>query len=155
MQPAGGGLEALQAEKTALEEENEDLQERIADLEIEAQEARSAFDSAAGQVKTLAETFNVDVDLATVDSAAGGDPNAPDDVEDLRTELATARKTIQSLEAENERLREEVGRVVVPTDYQDFVTEGLIQTAIEETTVSSRHMKDVVASIVQVGSGRL
>jgi chromosome segregation ATPase len=152
-----GDLEALRDEKTAVDEENEALQERVGDLEAEVQEVRAAFDSAAGQVESLAETFEVDVDLAT-DSATAGDADVPDDVADLRADLANAQERIQDLEAENERLREQVEAadgVVVPTDYQDFVQEAVVQDAIDEaeekTTASPRYVKGVIAAIVQEG----
>jgi len=150
-------LEALQDEKAAVDEENKTLQERVADLEAEVQEVRSAFDSAAGQVEDLAETFEVDVNLAT-DSTAAGQADSVDDVADLRADLATAQERIQDLEAENEHLREQVEAadgVVVPTDYQDFVQEAVVQGAIEDakekTTASPRYVKGVVAAIVQEG----
>jgi predicted nucleic acid-binding Zn-ribbon protein len=147
--------EDLQEEKAALAEKNQRLEERVADLEAEVQEVRSAFESAAEHVTELATTFEVDVDLAT-DSAAAVEEAG--DVEDLRAELATAQEQIQDLEAENERLREDLQSadgVTVPTDYQDFIGEDVVQQAIEEakekTTASPRYVKGVVAAIVQEG----
>ena len=137
------------------EAEREAAEERVADLEAELQEVRSAFESAASDVAALAETFSVDVDLATtpVDGA-----DVDEDVTDVRADLQNAREEVDQLRAENERLREaaeEAGGVVVPTDYEAFVQEAVVQDAIEEakemSRASPRYVKGVVAGVLEAG----
>jgi len=151
-------LEALQDEKAAVDEENKTLQERVADLEAEVQEVRSAFDSAAGQVEDLAETFEVDVNLATGGAAA---TDVPDDVEDLRADLASAQERVQDLEAENERLRARAeqsnGEQLEPlTSYGEFLEDDDVRKVIDEakssaSNCSPKHIKGVIAAVLDAG----
>lgn len=139
-------------DRDALREENRELQERIADLEAELQEVRSAFDAGVEHVEALVETFGAEATLPdrdTVDSTAGEDVD--ERVEDLREQ-------VEQLEAQNEDLRERLenaGGVTVPTDYQDFVDEPIVQETIDEAkekcTASQRYVKGVVAGILEAG----
>lgn len=67
-------LDEVREQRDDLADENDALQERVADLEADVQELRSAFESAREDVAGLAETFDVDVDVAPpteTDGAAG------------------------------------------------------------------------------------
>jgi prefoldin subunit 5 len=144
----------------SLREDRGDLQDRVDDLEADVKRLRS-YEDRVEQAERIEEQLKeardvLGVDVTETASAAAGDQ--PDDVEDLHAELANAQEQIQSLEAENERLREaaeETDGVVVPTHYQDFVSEPVVQNAIEDakekTTASPRYVKGVVAAIVQEG----
>ncbi len=147
-------LAAAEARTETLEADFAGAQEQIADLEAEVQELRTAFDEAGEHVAALADTFAVDgVDVGIVSAEERDDVD-----EQLRADLANAQERIQDLEAENERLRErlaDAGGVTVPTNYQDFVNEDVVQDAIEDAKdadhVSPRYVKGVVASILEGG----
>jgi len=147
-------VDELEADVDEAEAEREAALEEVADLEAELQEVRSAFEAAASDVASLADVFEVDVDLATPASAADVD----DGESELRADLQNAHEELDQLRAENERLRREVEAadgVVVPTDYEAFVQEDVVQDAIEDakekSNASQRYVKGVVAAILEEG----
>ncbi|WP_089650180.1 coiled-coil domain-containing protein [Halobacterium hubeiense] len=148
-------VDELEADVDEAEAEREAALEEVADLEAELQEVRSSFEAAASDVASLADVFEVDVDLATPASAADV---AGDGESELRADLQNAQEELDQLRAENERLRREVEAadgVVVPTDYEAFVQEDVVQDAIEEakekSNASQRYVKGVVAAILEEG----
>ena len=150
-------IRELEGEVEDVRDDRDDLQERVDELETEVERLEGIEERVAEaerieqQLDEAREVLGVDVQEATTQAM-------PDDVADLRADLATAQQRIEGLEAENDRLREEVEAadgVVVPTDYQDFVQEGVVQGAIDEakekSNASPRYVKGVVAAIVQEG----
>ncbi|MFC7175222.1 hypothetical protein ACFQL0_21180 [Haloplanus litoreus] len=178
----GGGVETEQHE--LLEEKNAtiaELRERVTDLEAETDALREERDDLEAEVERLQgiearveraeeiETMLEEVrDVVGVEIKASATPapsdglveeydEAREEAQDLRGRLQDAHERIDALEAENERLREQGGDgVTVPTDYQDFVDEPVVQKAIEEakekTSASPRYVRGVVATIIQEGS---
>jgi len=141
-----------------LERERDALQERVDDLERTLERARvdrervehaeqieARFEGVREHVSELAA--ELDVDVAVGDPADSEDSGADAD-------------HVAELEAENERLRERLAAaekgVTVPTDYEDFVNQDVVQDTIEEamdkTSASKRYVKGVVATIVQEGA---
>lgn len=75
-------LEAAEAEADSIRDEKQSLEEQLADVEAEVQELRSAFEAAVADISSLAETFEVDVDVT------GGPVEASsEDEADLRVRL--------------------------------------------------------------------
>jgi FtsZ-binding cell division protein ZapB len=69
--------DALQGDLDDLQTENDQLHERVIDLEADLQELRSAFDAAAEDVASLAEVFDVEVDVeVSRESAAPPDESS-------------------------------------------------------------------------------
>jgi len=121
-------------------------QERVADLEAEVQELRTAFEGAADEIASLAENFEVDVDLSTptVEGQADAD-------------VQTLRERIDELESRNERLQAQADVEVSETleTYEDFLgvnaVQGEIDAAKKEGSASPRYVKGVIAAIVSEG----
>jgi len=135
-------LQTAEAEKERLRSENEALQEQVADLEAEVQELRSAFETAVNDISSLAETFDVDVDV-------GGTEAAVDE---------SLRERVEELEAENERLREQsAGETPVEplSSYQSFLEDDDVQAVIEEAKAedypSDKYHRGVLATILENG----
>ena len=138
---------ALQDERERVEEwklEASQAQERVADLEADLQELRAVFDAAAADVASLADAFEVDVNVARpapAESEAGGDE-------------AAFRDRLDELEAENERLRAQVDAEISEDleAYEDFLqldaVQEEIESAKEEGSASPRYVKGVLAAIV-------
>jgi predicted nuclease with TOPRIM domain len=145
--------DAAEAEADELREENRALEEDLADVEADVQELRSAFEAAASDVASLAETFEVDVDVAAAAGAAESEETA-----DLRARLQNAQERIDDLQAKNERLCEQSdGDVVEPlADYEAFLNDEAVSAAIdaakEDATCSPRYIKGVLATIISEGS---
>jgi len=150
-------IRELEAEVEDVADERDTLQARVDELESEV-ERLAGVKERVEEAERIEQQLDDAREILGVDVQEPPTRDVPDDVEDLRADLATAQETIQSLETENERLREaaeDAGGVVVPTDYQDFVNEDVVQAAIEEakekSNASPRYIKGVVASIVQEG----
>jgi len=139
-------VDELEAEAEAVREERDDLQ-----AEVERLQGAAARVERAEEIETMLEEVRDVVGVEVGDSAGGDDA-------ELRGRLQDAHERIDDLEAENERLREAAeqgGGVTVPTDYQDFVDEDVVQAAIEEAKEKSnappRYVKGVIAAIIQEG----
>ena len=169
------GLEAEQQE--LLEEKNEtiaDLRERVDELEAHISEVRNERNDLEAEVKRLrgveqrieqAERIEEQLERAREvlsvemrDSPAADAEAASEDVQALRADLSNAQERIADLEGENDRLRErldDAGGITVPSDYQDFVDEPVVQDAIEEakakSNASPRYVKGTIAAIIQEG----
>jgi uncharacterized coiled-coil DUF342 family protein len=131
--------EAQQEHIQELAQERDEAFDRVADLEAEVQELRSAFDGAAAEIASLAETFDVDVDVGT--STDAGDDEL--------------RERIHELEAENERLRSQAsadGGAEPLADYQAFLEDEDVQAVIEEAKdedyPSTKYHKGILAAIL-------
>lgn len=122
-------------------EENARLQDRVADLEAELQELRTAFDGAAGEIEALAERFDVAVDVEA--PTDGGEQNH------------ALRERVDELEAENHRLRSQVDVEISETlqNYEDFLELDVVQEEIEAAKEEStpKYVKGVLAAIVNEG----
>jgi len=134
--------EALRDDLRELRETNAELEQRVAELE--------EYEQAVEHMDELREA------VGRMNDALGLETGETDD--ELRGRLQDAHERIDDLEAMNERLREEAeaaGGVTVPTDYQDFVEDDAVRTAIEDAkenaSVSPRYVKGVVAAIVEEG----
>ncbi|WP_418280822.1 helicase HerA domain-containing protein [Halorubrum sp. DTA98] len=166
MSSAGGdeGGEALQAkideirdEKNAriteLEQENEALRddlrkktEQVADLEDRVADLEE-YEQAVENMDELREAAGRMNDALGLDTAASD--------EKLRERLEQREERVRELESEVSRLEEQGGGVSVPTDYEDFLEEDVVQDAIEDAkdgaTCSPRYVKGVVAAILEEG----
>jgi len=156
-------LDAVREERDEQQAEAERLRERLSAAEdrLEAAEMRDeAFDEAAEHVRALVDVFDVDadVDVGGADGLVEGYDEAREEVTELRGRLQDAHERIDSLEAENERLREaaeEASGVIVPTDYEDFVDDETVREQIaaakDANNVSERYVKAIAATILEAG----
>ncbi len=140
----------LREERDTLQTQLEDARDRAADLEAEVDRLQ-AVEERIQQAERIEEQLAQAREALGVEIAEQSPPETDERVADLQAR-------IDELEAENERLREQVeqaGGVTVPTDYQDFIQEDVVQDAIDEakskTSASPRYVKGVVAAIVQEG----
>ncbi|UIP00324.1 hypothetical protein Hbl1158_02845 [Halobaculum sp. CBA1158] len=150
-----GERDALEADladereaREAAESEVTRLEDRVADLEAELQEVRAAFEGATEHVRGLAETFDVDVDVVEPVAAGEGDDG---ELSEAREERDRLRERVADLK---ERLAD-AGEPSVPTDYEDFLEDEIVQTAIEDAksdgSVSEKYVRAVVAAILEEG----
>ncbi|MFC5278667.1 hypothetical protein ACFPM1_07850 [Halorubrum rubrum] len=107
-------LDDVQDERDEFAEQNEALQEAVADLEADVQEFRSAFEGAREDVAALVETFEVDVDLAppaepetTTDDAAPESPTSSTVESSIMAEFQqdAVDRIVSTIENLNERQR--------------------------------------------------
>ena len=159
----------LEATLEAKEERIDDLEEEVERARVNAERVEEAerieerFDAISEHVEALAEDLELDIDISRSGATPTGDATAETPSEkttspESNEEQHEMQERISELEAENERLRarlEEADGVTVPTDYQDFVNEDVVQEAIEEakekSNASQRYVKGVVAAIIQEG----
>jgi len=171
------GLEAEQQE--LLEEKNEtiaEFRERVDDLEARLEDVQEERDDLEAEVERLrgveerieqAEQIEEQLERAREvlgvevrDSAAAGELEASEEIQDLRAELANAQERIQDLEAENKRLQERAerseGEPLEPlASYEEFLEDDDVQNVIKEAKQadksSQRYIKGVIAAVVDEG----
>ena len=168
---AGGDVD-----RELLEEKNEtiaDLRDRVDDLEATAEDLRQERDALeaeaerlqsaearverAEEIETMLEKVRDVVGAGVEMSPTAAPGTESEEAAELRARLQDAHERIDNLQTVNERLREQADGegVTVPTDYQDFVDEPVVQQAIEDakdkSSASPRYVKGVVAAIIQAG----
>lgn len=157
--------DVLQAEaeelRNALKEERQTLSSLKDDLDSVREERDSALERADELEARVAdlEALETSVDTAAeylydaLDALGRGDPDAGD----MSAELADLREQVSELQAENERLRQQSPREVVPedADYIDFIEQEPVKDAIdeakEESAASPNYVRGVIAAIVEEG----
>jgi len=162
---AGGGngealeakVEEIREEKNAriadLEQENEalrddlrELRETKADLEARLDELEE-YEHAVENMDELQEAAQRMTDALGLETGEAD--------EQLRDRLQQKDERIDELEATVSRLESKAGGVTVPTEYESFVEDDVVQAAIEDakeaSNASERYVKGVVASILEVG----
>jgi prefoldin subunit 5 len=162
---AGGGngealeakVEEIREEKNAriadLEQENEalrddlrELRETKADLEARLDELEE-YEHAVENMEELREAAR------RMAGALGLETGEAD--EQLRERLQQKDERIDNLEAAVSRLESKAGGVTVPTEYESFVEDDVVQAAIEDakdgSNASPRYVKGVVAAILEEG----
>ena len=144
-------IHTLESELEDVRGERDELVERVDELEAEVEKLQSYADRVE-QAEAIEEQLEEAREVLGVEVTRDAGSTAADD------RAAELQARIDDLEAENERLHEELdeaGGVVVPTDYEDFVNEDVVQAAIDEatekTSASPRYVKGVVAAIIQAG----
>ena len=130
--------ESLRDDIRELRDENAHLTERVAGLE--------EYEQAVENMAELREAVQRMTDALGIET---------DGCDDLRERLEQKDERVRELEAEVDRLKEQSGSVTVPTDYEDFVSDDVVQEAINQAKTSSnaseRYIKGVVAAILQEG----
>jgi len=148
----------LEAEVDDLQAERDTLQERVDELEAEVERLGGIEDRVA-EAEQIEQQLDEAREVLGVDAQETAPRNAPDDVEDLRADLATAQETIQDLKAENERLRERAeqsGDELQPlSDYQAFLEDDDVQAVVEEAKdeeyPAAKYHKGILAAILDEG----
>jgi len=129
-------ISALKNDVLEREEEIERLEARLAETK-DLEEFRDEF-------LTLAERFGADVETPETPAA---DPEVVKNLKGRVDELETERDQLKA------RLERADGDVDVPTDYEDFLTDAVVQEQIEESKstdkTSPRYVKGVLATILE------
>jgi len=141
----------LESSLTDVREDRDQLQARVDDLAAEV-ERLQGIEERVEQAERIEETLAQVREVVGADAPDHSTGAADSDIADLESKLEARDERIRELEA---RLEDADGGVAVPTDYEDFVREDIVQTTIEEakekTSASPRYVKGVVATILEAG----
>ena len=131
--------EALRDDLRERNEELADLRDRVADLE-EYEQAVENMDELREAVGRMNEALGLDTEDAD---------------EKVRERLEQREERVRELESEVSRLEEQGSGVTVPTDYEEFLDEEVVQDAIEDAkenaSSSPRYVKGVIAAVLEEG----
>ncbi len=149
-------IEEIKEEKNAriaeLERGNESLRDELRERREELTEVRDRVDEleeyeqAVENLDELREAAQRMTDALGVET--GGDDK-------LRERVQRQSDEIDRLQAEVQRLEDASDAPRVPTEYREFVSDPVVEAAIEDATsqatTSQRYVKGVVAAIIQEG----
>ena len=131
--------EALRDDLREKNEQVADLRTRVADLE-EYEQAVENMDELREAVGRMNEALGLDTEDAD---------------EKLRERLEQREERVRELESKVSRLEDQGGAVTVPTDYEQFLDEDVVQNAIEDAkenaSCSPRYVKGVIAALLEEG----
>jgi DNA repair exonuclease SbcCD ATPase subunit len=160
-----GGGEALQQkideireEKNAriaeLEQENEALRDDLRELRAEKADVSERVDELEEYEQAVENMDEIREAVGRMNDALGLDVEGGDD-EKLRQRLQEKDEKIDRLQSEVSRLESQADGVTVPTEYEEFVEDDVVQQAIEDAKESSnaseRYIKGVIATILEEG----